>query len=340
MRSPAAYLRGVRHPEAFHGRGAGRPFFEGWYVKLVSADLSQRWAVIPGIFRGARAPDGGGADAADEAFVQVLDGRSGRSWFHRFDTGAFAASDRSFDVTVGANRFTAHGVRLDLPQLRGELTCTTPLQPWPVTAREPGIMGWYGLVPFMECFHGIVSFGHGLAGTLGVEGTPVAFDGGRGYIEKDWGRAFPAGYVWLASNHITATTGDGADASLVASVAIIPWLRGSFRGWIIGLRHSGRLHRWTTYNRSTERELRIDDTHVRWEVAGPDGILRLDAERARGGLLHAPLRTAMHQRVEETLDARVRLRHTGPDGRVLLEGVGEATGLEVFGDIGRLLALP
>ena len=29
------------------------------------------------------------------------------------------------------------------------------------------------------------------------------------------------------------------------------------------------------------------------------------AERRRGGLLHAPIRTQMHSRVEETLDARL-----------------------------------
>lgn len=335
MRSPAAWLRGVRHPEAFHGDGVARGFFEGWYVKLVSADRAQRWAVIPGIFQGLDR----GATADDEAFVQVLDGLTGRSWYHRFDPAEFEASDRGFEVRVGSNRFSAAGADLDLPQLRGRVEFTSPLQPWPVTAREPGIMGWYGLVPFMECFHGIVSFGHGLAGTLDVEGAAVDFGGGLGYIEKDWGRAFPSGYVWLASSHIDATTGEGTDASLIASVAIIPWLGGSFRGSIIGFRHGGRLHKWTTYNRSTETRLEITDTHVRWSASGPDGMLDLDAERVRGGLLHAPLRTAMHQRVEETLDARVAFRHTDRDGRVLLEGVADCAGLEVFGDTERLLAL-
>ncbi|GAA3642064.1 tocopherol cyclase family protein [Microbacterium awajiense] len=335
MRSPAAWLRGVRHPEAFHGHGVARGFFEGWYVKLVSADRAQRWAVIPGIFQGLER----GKTADDEAFVQVLDGLTGRSWYHRFDAAEFEASDREFEVRVGPNRFSASGADLDLPQLQGRVEFTSALEPWPVTVREPGIMGWYGLVPFMECFHGIVSFGHGLSGTLDVEGSDVSFDGGRGYIEKDWGRAFPSGYVWLASNHVDATTGDATDASLIASVAIIPWLGGSFRGSIIGFRHGGRLHKWTTYNRSRETGLEITDTHVRWSVGGPDGTLELDAERVRGGLLHAPLRTAMHQRVEETLDARVRLRHRDLDGRVLLEGIAECAGLEVFGDIERLLAL-
>ena len=58
----------------------------------------------------------------------------------------------------------------------------------------------------------------------------------------------------------------------------------------------------------------IDDSHVRWSVSGPDGVLELTAERVRGGLLHAPLRTAMHQRVEETLDARIQFRHSDHSG--------------------------
>lgn len=329
MRTPGAWFRGVKHPEAFHGDGVTRGFFEGWYIKLVSPDRSARWAVIPGIFRGL---DGG---ARDEAFVQVLDGLTGRSWYHSFPIEQFAASDRAFDVTVAGNHFDATGVTLDLPQLRGRIDYRTPLEPWPVTASAPGIMGWYGLVPFMECFHGIVSFGHELGGILDIDGTQTSFDGGRGYIEKDWGKAFPSGYVWLASNHIDADP----DASLIASVAIIPWLGRAFRGSIIGLRHGGRLHTWTTYNRSKETRLEIDDSHVRWSVEGPDGSLELEAERVRGGLLHAPLRTAMHQRVEETLDARVVLRHRDADGRVVLEGTADCAGLEVFGDTERLLAL-
>jgi hypothetical protein len=32
----------------YHGHGKRPPFFEGWYYKLVSADETQRYAVIPG----------------------------------------------------------------------------------------------------------------------------------------------------------------------------------------------------------------------------------------------------------------------------------------------------
>ena len=250
MTGPIAFVRGLRRPEAFHGEGQRSGFFEGWYVKLVSADRAQRWAVIPGIFRGLRT-GAAGEPARDEAFVQVLDGSTGRSWYHVYPVDRFTASSEVFDVRVGANHFSASGATLDLPQLRGRIDFTSRLEPWPVTWRSPGIMGWYGLVPFMECYHGVVSFGHGLDGSLVVEGTQATFSEGRGYLEKDWGRAFPAGYVWMHSNHIDADP----DASLVASVALIPWVRSTFRGFIVGLRHHGRLHRWATYNRSRENLL-------------------------------------------------------------------------------------
>jgi tocopherol cyclase len=332
MTGPIGFVRGLRRPEAFHGAGVTTGFFEGWYVKLVSADRQQRWAVIPGVFRGLEQADG---PRRDEAFVQVLDGSTGRSWYHVYPVEEFNAASDAFDVRVGGNHFSPSGATLDLPQLTGRIDYTTGLEPWPVTWRSPGIMGWYGLVPFMECYHGIVSFGHGLSGTVDVEGTPSSFDGGRGYLEKDWGRAFPAGYVWLHSNHVDADP----SASLIASVALIPWVRSTFRGFIVGLHHHGRLHRWATYNRSREVLLAIDDQHVRWTLEGPDGRLELSAERKRGGLLHAPLRTAMHQRVEETLDGRVSIRHMDAAGCVLLEGEGSCAGMEVFGDIDRLLAV-
>jgi hypothetical protein len=331
MVRPRAFIRGLRRPEAFHGEHVTRGFFEGWYVKLVSADHIQRWAVIPGIFRGLEQQ---GLPRRDEAFVQVLDGSTGRSWYHVYPVSEFHASSQAFDVSVGPNRFSAAGATLDLPQLAGRIQFESPMDPWPVTWRSPGIMGWYGLVPFMECYHGIVSFGHSLAGTLDVEGRPASFDGGRGYLEKDWGQAFPAGYVWLHSNHIDAD----ATASLVASVALIPWVRSTFRGFIVGLKHHGELYRWATYNRSHEESLEIDDTHIRWTMVGPDGRLQLSAERVRGGLLHAPLRSAMHERVEETMDGLISLRHEDLNGRVLLAGEGTSACMEVFGDIGRLLA--
>ncbi len=327
MRSLASYIRGIQNPAAYHGHGKTNNFFEGWYFKIVSEDKSQAWAVIPGIFRGL-------ASGRDEAFVQVLNGKTGRSWYHVFDPLDFRASESEFDVWVGENHFHSRGASLNLPQLQGEVKITSDLIPWPVTLASPGIMGWYGLVPFMECFHGLVSFSHHLEGELTVEGQGVSFSGGKGYIEKDWGKNFPSGYIWMHSNHIA----NHPDASLVASVAIIPWLNGEFRGFIVGLHHEGRLHRFTTYNRSKELQLRVDDSHVSWRLAGSDGELELKAERKRGGLLHAPLKDAMHQRVEESLDGVIEIKLT-ENGKILLDSTADIAGIEIFGDIEKLLRI-
>jgi len=330
MRSPLAVVRQTLRPEAFHGRGVRGGFFEGWYVKVVNADQSSRWAFIPGVFRGE---DSG--SRTDEAFVQVLDGVSGRSEYHRYATEDFWAATDRFDVRVGPHRFTDRGIEVNFEHLQADIAYTSALDPWPVTLRRPGIMGPYAWVPMMECYHGVVSFGHGLSGDLVLDGDAVSMTGGHGYIEKDWGRAFPAGYVWMHSAHFV----DAPGTTLVASVAIIPWVRSTFRGYIVGLRTPDRLRTWATYNGSKEVDLRIDDSHVSWALEGPDGRLELRAERRRGGLLHAPIRTRMHERVEETLDAVIEVTLIDPDGSVVLGTLATSAGLEVHGDLDRLLAV-
>lgn len=326
------------HPDGYHGAHQRAGFFEGWYVKLVSADRSARLAVIPGIFLGLQGDEG----ARDEAFVQVLDGVSGRSWYERYDAADFHAEADRFDVTIGPNRFSAEGVTLDLPQsgLRGQVRFASAFDPWPVTVRSPGIMGWYAWVPVMECYHGVPSFGHDLAGSLSRDGGDLSFDGGLGYLEKDWGRAFPSGYIWMQSNHF-ATAG----VCLVASIAVIPWGPTRFRGFIVGLRMPGPdgrpvLHAFATHTGAKTARLDVDDDYVYWSLRSKAGMtLDIKAERRRGGLLHAPIRTQMHQRVEETLDAVLHVTLTDRDGRTLLSDSGQVAGLEVHGDLETLLAL-
>jgi tocopherol cyclase len=344
---PLARVRSTMHPAGYQGGDAEHSHFEGWYVKLVSADRRHRLAVIPGIFlsepgsrgRGDATGDGAmapGDDSVNEAFVQVLDGQSGQSHYVPYESATFAADPHTFDVQVGPNRFSSRGMHVDLPEvgLHGTVTFEQPLRPWPVRPWSPGIMGWYAWVPRMECYHGVLSLDHGLRGSLRTSAGVVDLDGGRGYIEKDWGQAFPSAYVWMQTNHFSLP-----GASLTASTALIPWLTGEFRGFIVGLRIGRQLHRFTTYRQSRTTSLAIDDHSVRWSLRSIGGQ-RLDivAERRRGGLLHAPVRTQMHRRVEETLDSRVHVRLRDRDGTTLFDDTGHAAGLEVHGDLERLLA--
>jgi nitrogen fixation protein FixH len=85
--------------------------------------------------------------------------------------------------------------------------------------------------------------------------------------------------------------------------------------------------------------LTITDSEVTWELSGPSGTLSIVAERTGGGALHAPVREAMHQRVEETLKATFQLRHVSPDGTTLLDSTAQVGAMEVYGDIDKLVGL-
>lgn len=326
----------LRQPALYHGHGKQRNFFEGWYFKLVDSTQTHRYAIIPGIFL----DDGSGDDS--HAFVQVLDGTRAEATYTRYPLDAFAADPQAFDIRVGPNHFSADGITLDIDtpdrRVRGALRFVDP-KPWPVTVTAPGIMGWYAYLPFMQCYHGVVSLDHGLVGELVVDGARVSFDGGRGYNEKDWGQSFPGAYIWLQGNHFP-TPG----TSLTASVATIPWLGSEFRGVIVGLLHEGRLYRFATYTGAQVEHLRLTDTHVDWALSGRvDGQryrLLLSADRAEGGILRSPERTAMLARVAETMTATVDVRLVALDGdreREVFAGRSSNACLETVGDLDRIL---
>lgn len=328
-------LRSIWRPALYHGRGKQPPFFEGWYFKLVDAGEQHRYAVIPGVFIG-REP------GASHAFVQTLDGATGRTAYHRYPFEAFQAARDEFDIRVGPNRFRADRIELDIDRPEGRMAGDLRFAggaPWPVTLTSPGIMGPYTFAPFMECYHGVLSFDHSIAGSLSIDGAARDFTGGRGYIEKDWGQAFPKAWIWMQSNHF----GEAAvGACLTASVAIIPWLRGAFPGFIVGLRHGGQLYRFATYTGAVIERLDLADTHVTWHMTGRTGPrhtphrLEIVAWRAEGGLLHSPERVVMLQRVLESLTARIDVRLlalTGGQEGVIFERTGRHAGLEIVGPI-------
>ena len=320
------FIETTLHPERFHGHNKNPPFFEGWYFKLINAPENQRYAIIPGVFIGEDS----------HAFIQILNGNLAQSTYHRFDIGQFWASRNSFHIRIANNEFTSQAIQLNLDdplgRVQGSVSFET-LSPWPVSVLSPGIMGWYAWVPRMECYHGVLSMDHGLRGNLEINDQVINFEGGRGYIEKDWGKSFPKGYVWFQSNHF-----DTPETSLTASVAVIPWLGSSFRGFIIGFWYQNQLYRFATYLGSFIESLEISDTKVHWLVKDRHYSLEMTATRKEGGLLHEPTGREMLRRVEETMLANVEVIFSQHDGKTLFNQVGRNLAMEVQGDIPLLLS--
>jgi len=320
------YFRAVLNPGTFHGSYKKPPFFEGWYYKMVSADEISKIAIIPGVILGNDA----------HAFVQVIDGSDGNTMYFTFPVDQFHANVPRFRLSIGANQFDSSHLLVDIKQSEGQIFGEINfgrLIPWPVTVFSPGVMGWFAWMPGMECYHGVLSLDHPLQGRINLNGKEMDFTGGRGYIEKDWGKSFPAAWVWFQSNHFK-----NSFACITASVAIIPWIRNSFKGFIVGFWLDGKLYRFTTYRSSKIESLRISDAHVNWVLRNRTHRLQLNAFCAQGGLLRGPTHLDMGKRVMETLNASIHVKLETLKGDVLFEGIGENAGLEVIGDLQRLLA--
>lgn len=321
-------LRSIWHPDEYHGWGRTRRYFEGWYFKIVSADERHALAIIPGISMSE--------NGEQHAFIQVMDGKACTASYHRFEAGEFRPSERSFEVFVGDNFFSGEKISLNLPGIFGEISFQNT-HPWPKMLGAPGIMGWYSFVPFMECNHGVVSLHHNLEGQLKIKddlngvSTLVDFSGGKGYIEKDWGRSFPRAYVWMQSNHF-----DTHDrASLMASAAHIPWLNSHFIGFISGFWLDGKLFKFATYT-GARKFLKINDEQVELVFKGPKTELRILANQAPGTALHSPISGEMTGKIQESLQAALQVELL-EGGKRIFEGTGRNAGLEVAGEVDVLL---
>ncbi len=317
--------RSLWQPEGYHGWGIARGWFEGWYFKMVSADRETILALIPGIFH-ASTPD------ESHAFVQVLDGVRGEATYNRYDLGAFSVtSGRPWAVQVGSSRFSLDRVELDLEGPSGSLqgsVMTGDRSPWPQTWLSPGVMGPYTFAPFMQCYHGVLSMDHTLFGSLDMGGSSRSFDGGRGYIERDWGRSFPRSWIWMQSNHF-----ERPRTSLMLSLATVPWVGRAFTGLIAGLLVDGQLYRFTTYGGGRIRHVHIGEEEVRVEVANRRYVLEVTAERPRGATLLSPEVDAMQERVTESMtgEVQVRLLPRRRGASPIFTGRGGCAGTEAVG---------
>ena len=259
-------------------------WFEGYYFKHRGPDGGI--ALIPAVHREA---DGAGLKAS----LQVI--TDDRSYTFNISNRDFSAKRKQLAIRVGESRISAAGAAL---QITGEgLELSGTLRYGPLTPLRTDIMGPFRLAePVMQCCHGVVSLRHSLSGTLVLNGKPMCFDGGTGYIETDRGRSFPADYLWTQCNWDRNC--------IMLSVAEIPFLGRRFKGCICALLHGGREYRLATY---------LGVKSLRYGPRGAEirqGAYHLTAELLSGDgrPLRAPSAGAMTRTIHESLSARVRYR--------------------------------
>jgi len=305
------------HPEIFQGNLSKKKYFEGWYYKFVSQDQQKAIAIIPGVAL---------YDENDRhAFIQIIDGVNQHSNYHRFDINEVSFSKNELDFSIGKNRFTSNSATLALEEIKGEIIFPN-INPLSSSLLNPGIMGWYSFTPFMQCYHGIVSLYHKLDGqTQGSFGN-INWHNGVGYIEKDWGSSFPKCWIWAHSNNFQSDV----PASLMASVAHIPWMGNYFPGFIVLLWLDGKEYRFATYNQS-KMKCTVDDDAVTMSFMRKNFQLDIKANRGKTSPLRSPILGRMEGKINESIQASLEVT-LFESGKSIYSSTASTAGLEVAGD--------
>jgi tocopherol cyclase len=328
---PYYNLKKVGNTSIFQGNKKTEKYFEGWYFKMVSKDGSSIMSVIPGI---SLSSDG----QYKHAFIQIIDGKTSQTSYHNFSIEEFSFSKKDFAIKIADNYFSKDSLILNIIdssiQISGRIKMDNTIDYKSGRMLNSGIMGWYRFVPFMECYHGVVSLSHNLEGVLNYNNTVFDFNNGKGYIEKDWGSSMPSAWIWMQSNHFSDT-----NTSFMLSIADIPWIGKSFNGFLGFLYHNNKIYHFATY-RPTKLELEIaDSNHIKIKIKNRKNTFILEVESNNTGVLKAPTKGAMDRRIPESIDAKIIITMLDKKGIIVFTDSSNITGLEMVGDFYSLQGL-
>ncbi|MCX7771582.1 MAG: tocopherol cyclase family protein [Clostridia bacterium] len=322
------YLKRLFNPEIYQGQNRKRNYFEGWYYKTVDASGSNVMSFIPGISLGENEDD-------SHAFVQVIDGSRLRSGYFSYPLDAFECAQNKLELKIGENFFCRQRLELSLKNhdmsYEGALGIVDA-QPFPKSLLNPGIMGPFGYLSFMECYHGVVHMYHSLSGSLKIDGDAQDFSGGTGYLEKDWGKSFPDAWVWVQSNHF-----EKPNTSFMLSFAHIPFLGTSFKGLIAFLYVDNICYRLSTYQGAKVNRLSFEKDVLTLIIEGRKHALGLTVRIKPGSTLKAPKNGLMIDDLIESMTSGLQLYFLEKDGKIIFQGEGRFVGVEVGGDLQKLM---
>lgn len=244
--------------------------FCGWYFRCQSGE--QTLALIPSVHK---------TRESDFCAVQVL--TDSQSFSFPFPYSDFAKVGRQ--IRMGANRFGADGITLDLqgPDCR----ISGSLRFGPFTPIAYDIMGPFRFVPFLQCRHSVFSMGHRVDGEIRLGDTSLVFHNALGYCEGDRGYSFPREYVWSQCFF--------PEGALMLSIAEIPLGGRPFTGVIGIILLRGKEYRIATYLGA--RAVKITPSEI--VVRQGRYTLLVQPREISGQPLRAPVLGAMHRTIHE-----------------------------------------
>jgi len=316
-------LKKIKNPILFQGHLKKKKYFEGWYYKFVSKDLQHSLALIPGISLNQK---------DSHCFIQIFYTNAQKQMhteYIRYQTHDFDVIQQPFTLKINNHIFDENHIEVNINndkiKINGKLEIKG-LNKINKSFISPSIMGPFAYLRFMECHHGVVSMSHEIKGQMTINQVKIDFSGGKGYIEKDWGRSFPQSYVWMQSNHFS-----NQQLSFMFSEASIPFLGFEFKGLLVILMDGQNEYRFTTYNFSKIIERDIRKHEVFYQVKKGKYMIEIQAKNKETIGLAAPKNGVMDQVIKEGLTGSIDIK-LYKNNILILEDTGHQAGIEIMMD--------
>lgn len=310
----------IFHQERFQGKNLKsnrKEYFEGYYFRCVSRD-GKSFVAIPGI---------SSSRGKSKAFIQIID-EENKSSYNVYQREAFEYANNGMLINIGRNSFSKQGIRLKIHEnrtVKGKVYFYN-IKEYPKSVYTPGIMGPYSYVPFLECRHEVIIVACDLKGEIEIDGRIINFDGGKGYVEKDFGTSFPSDYLWTETN-----TFERNSAAFMLSAAVVPVGGRSIRGLLSYLYFDDKFYRFATYYGDSIRTIYNVANRTEIEVLSKKRTMRIKIEHDESDILKAPKKGEMSREIRECMGATTEIE-LFEEERQIFSGRGTSSAFEVSGN--------
>jgi len=322
-------LKQILNPDYYHGKNKKKSYFEGWYFKIVDKDQRNVFAFIPGIIKSSK--------GKGHSFIQVLDGKGRKSHYLKNSMMHFNAKNNQLYIEVDKNTFSLSEMRLNYYsedfQMIGTLKFIDLIK-WPDSIINPGSMGFYNYLLFMECYSQVCCLDGRIIGKLLINNEEIDFTGGDVYIEKNWGKSFPQAYIWIQSNSFK-----GKNVALTCSIGKIPFKIFRFTGFLAAIKIDDDIYKFTTMNRS-RINIELKGKDVKIICTRKDIRLTIETNTFEDEFLNikGPIIGKMDIIVKESLVSQIKVElYDLKRDAIIYEGNGFASGIELMGNLKQLI---
>lgn len=317
------------NPNLYHGKHKNKNFFEGWYFKIVDKKNDYKLAIIPGIYYGNDKRD-------HHCFIQVVNGNKYDFNYLSYDIDDFKYNNSEFRVCINSNIFTLKNINLYIHcnnlNLNGNLIFKNVVK-WPDSIINPGSMGFYNYLKFMEFYSQVCILNGSIIGDLNINGVNINFTGGKIYIEKKWGKSFPKSWLCIQSNSFKSRK-----ASVSCSIGYIPFPIKNSTGFIIGVTLENDFYSFTTINHSKINIQNFGDNII-LTVTKKNVKLTIKTFTNENDflILKAPNKGCMNSTIKETINGKVyMILEDTKLNKKIFEDIGVSARVEYGGNFSEL----